>query len=863
MLGKILGGRYQIISHLGGGGFGQTYLASDLHLPGKPQCVVKQLQPRTTDPDALQAARRLFNTEAEVLYTLGSHEQIPRLFAHFEEAQGFYLVQEFIEGEVLSQTLKLQPQFGEMEVIHLLQDSLTALEFVHQQQVVHRDIKPSNLIRRKSDRRLILIDFGAVKQIGAQLSEAHEASVTIAVGSSGYMPNEQLAGKPRYSSDIYAMGMMAIQCLTGIYPRKLKEDPKTSEIIWRDQVQVSTEFANILDTMVRYDFRQRYASAKEALAALKALTNTASVASVLAEPTVISFDGHLAWLERGDDLFQRQRYKEAIVAYDRVIQAKSDNYVAWFKRGMALENLKRYEDASSSYDHVVRLHPEDYLAWYKRGSVFVQLQQYQEALDSFEQVVQLQPDNYWAWHDRGIALEQLQQFEAAIASYDRAVRLKPDFQLAVEHRKQVLSQLRQVDTLYHLQHYDEVLVSCDQAIQQNPDDPLAWFMRGMALDNLKRYEEAVIAYDRVVEMQPDDHVVWFKRGNVMEKLLRHEEAVASYYKVVQIQPDNYWAWHDRGRLLEGLQQHETAIASYDRAIQLKPDLYEAIEGRRRVLQQLRAGESIPMGEEDDTIASTELSEASVEPAAVDAYCLQSAHHLPSAMADVSHCLLPLAQPTPTPLTKSDDTVISKPRLPEETAVHSTDDEETVVSAPKTEKRYDAPIAAPSQTDVLAAAIDVYDRWLLRGRTLEKQKRYTEALLAYDEARQSRSDDVNLWHWRGNVLYGLARYEEAIDSYQQAFQLKPDDVELCCRLGAAFVRLKQYQDAITYFEQAIQIMPDSYTAWYWRGRVLYELKRYAEAMQSLERALMIKPDFFPASSDRNRMQNQLRALELQT
>ncbi|MBW4580062.1 MAG: tetratricopeptide repeat protein [Tildeniella nuda ZEHNDER 1965/U140] len=854
MLGKILGGRYQIIRHLGGGGFGQTYLASDLHLPGKPHCVVKQLKPRMSDPDALQAARRLFDTEAEALYTLGSHEQIPRLFAHFEEAQDFYLVQEFIEGQVLSQALKLQPQFTELEVIHLLQDLLTVLEFVHQQQVVHRDIKPSNLIRQQSDRRLFLIDFGAVKQIGAQIIDEREVSITIAVGSSGYMPNEQLAGKPRFSSDIYAVGMMAIQCLTGIYPKKLREDPKTSEIIWRDQVQVSTEFAQVLDIMVRYDFRQRYESAKEALEALRSLTRTAPVASVLAEPTVVSFDGHLAWLERGDDLFQRQRYKEAVVAYDRVLQAKPHDDVAWFKRGMALENLKRFDDAVASYDRVVQIHPDDYLAWYKQGTVFIQLQRYQEALASFEQVVQLQPENYWAWHDRGKALEQLQQPDEAITSYDRAVQLKPDFQLAVESRKQILSQLRRVDTLYHLQHYDEALVACDRAIALNPDDALAWFMRGMALENLHRYEETVIAYDRVVEMQPDDHVVWFKRGNVMEQLLRYEEAVASYYKVVQLQPENYWAWYDRGRLLESLQQPEAAIASYDRAMQLKPDFQEAVDGRRRVLQQLKAGDSELPEEDDATIASTDDSQ------------MDSGYPLIALNGHQSH-RRSAPKPAPSTLPNAEATIVSCPKQGKDKAAGMAETPgDTIVSVPKTEKRDEEtivtiPLANVSET--VAMVSTDYDRLLQEAHTLEKQKRHVEALSAYDQACLLRSNDAQLWRWRGNVLYGLERYEEAISSYQQASQLKPDDVDIHCCMGGAFLRLKQHQEAITCFEQAIQIQPESYTAWYWRGRALCELRQYRDAMHSLEQALTIKPDFQPARSDRDRIQNQLRALELQT
>jgi serine/threonine protein kinase len=158
---------------------------------------------------ALQAAKRLFNREAEVLYQLGNHNQIPRLFAHFEEEQEFYLVQEFIEGHELRQELPVGKKLSENFVIALLKEVLEILAFVHQQNVIHRDIKPSNLVRRKQDGKLVLIDFGAVKQFGTQVINSQGAtSFTIAIGSPGYMPNEQIAGKPRFSSDIYAVGML-------------------------------------------------------------------------------------------------------------------------------------------------------------------------------------------------------------------------------------------------------------------------------------------------------------------------------------------------------------------------------------------------------------------------------------------------------------------------------------------------------------------------------------------------------------------------------------------------------------------------------------------------------------------------------
>lgn len=271
MLRKRLVGRYQIISHLGGGGFGTTFVAEDRHLPGNPRCVVKQLKLKTTaEPTVFQAVRRLFNTEAEVLYQLGNHDQIPRLFAHFEEDEEFYLVQEFIEGRELRQELPLGQQLSETESIRLVQEILEILTFVHQQNVIHRDIKPANLIRRKQDGKLVMIDFGAVKQISTEVMNSQgQTSLTVAIGSPGYMPAEQQAGKPRFCSDIYAVGMIGIQALTGLHPIDLPED--NSEIIWRDRLKVSPELGDILDKMVRYDFRQRYQSAAEVLKSLYSL----------------------------------------------------------------------------------------------------------------------------------------------------------------------------------------------------------------------------------------------------------------------------------------------------------------------------------------------------------------------------------------------------------------------------------------------------------------------------------------------------------------------------------------------------------------------------------------------------------------
>lgn len=277
MIDRLLGGRYQVIEILGIGGFSQTYVAEDTHRPGKPKCVVKHLQPATSNYTFLQNARRLFQAEAETLEKLGHHEQIPRLLAYFEENQEFYLVQDFVPGHPLSDKLQPNQRWSESQVYLFLQEILGILVFVHEQGFIHRDIKPSNIIQHQQDNKLVLVDFGSVKQPWTQIGLAEQNTAgldvpaTVGIGTPGYMAIEQARGRPRPNSDLYALGTIAIQALTGLHPVQLEEDAKTGEIIWQHQAQVSDTLAAILNKMVRYHFKDRYESAAEALAEIQQL----------------------------------------------------------------------------------------------------------------------------------------------------------------------------------------------------------------------------------------------------------------------------------------------------------------------------------------------------------------------------------------------------------------------------------------------------------------------------------------------------------------------------------------------------------------------------------------------------------------
>lgn len=268
----LLRDRYRVMKGLGQGGFGATFLAMDESLPGEPHCVIKQLRPTATAPQVLQMARDLFEREAKTLGKIGNHPQVPRLLDYFEDKQQFYLVQEYVSGLTLQQEVKRDGPLSEAGVRQFLSEILPVIQYIHSNQVIHRDIKPANLIRREQDRKLVMIDFGAVKNqvnpTAASSSSEMTALTAYAIGTPGFAPPEQMAMRPVYASDIYALGVTCIYLLTGKSPKDLDYNPTTGEMLWRKNLHISEPFAQVLTKMLEVSVRHRYQSAEQILKAL-------------------------------------------------------------------------------------------------------------------------------------------------------------------------------------------------------------------------------------------------------------------------------------------------------------------------------------------------------------------------------------------------------------------------------------------------------------------------------------------------------------------------------------------------------------------------------------------------------------------
>ncbi|QUS60498.1 bifunctional serine/threonine-protein kinase/formylglycine-generating enzyme family protein [Synechocystis sp. PCC 7338] len=260
--------RYQALQLIGQGGFGKTFLAVDLDKPSQPRCVIKQFFPQGQETGSLGKAAELFREEAKRLDELGHHAQIPELLAYFiADDQRQYLVQEYVEGNNLAQELIQQGVFNETKIRALLLDLLSVLDFIHNHQVIHRDIKPENIIRRQSNQKLVLVDFGVSKFVD-QSSGQTQGTI---VGSTGYMAPEQLQGKAIYASDFYGLGATCLHLLTGQLPTNLY-DANEGKWLWQNYLvnnEVSSNLVKVLNKLVEYTPNRRYESVESILSVLE------------------------------------------------------------------------------------------------------------------------------------------------------------------------------------------------------------------------------------------------------------------------------------------------------------------------------------------------------------------------------------------------------------------------------------------------------------------------------------------------------------------------------------------------------------------------------------------------------------------
>jgi serine/threonine protein kinase len=618
--GNLLRNRYRIEKALAIGGFGETYLAIDLDYPSQRQVVVKQLKPAQSDPATLAIARRLFESEAQVLADLGeSSDRLPSLYAYFEEQGEFYLVQEFIAGQTLTMDLA-DRQLSESQTIEILREILASLQVVHGKNKIHRDLKPDNIMRRTQDGKLVLIDFGAVKEVRQATNLGQNLSASIGIGTAGYMPTEQAIGFPRLASDVYAVGAIGIQCLTGEKPQTLFDEDALA-LRWQHLCRVSSGLAAVLEKMVAQQVNGRYRDGMEAAKeieklsiapppAAKVVPNPAPAVTPVSAPTsdllefclklfvgVALFSVSLLvgvfWLggffipkvpsinnssanvaslpssttppstansgnnNRNLTTSEFENKKKKIANYDRAISLDPKNVNAYINRGNAKYELRNNQEAIADYDRAISLDPKNANVYKNRSFAKFKLGNKQEAIADLDKAISIDTKNAKAYNNRDIAIENKKK---EIAGYDRVISIDP--QVAMAYYRGVAKS--------KLGNKQEAIAEFDKAISIDPKYAVAYYSRGFAKYELGNKQEAIADFDKAISIDTKYAVAYYNRGNAKYKLGNKQEAMADFDRVISIDPKYAVAYNNRGITKYELGNKQEAMADFDKAISINP-----------------------------------------------------------------------------------------------------------------------------------------------------------------------------------------------------------------------------------------------------------------------------------------------------
>ncbi len=260
---------YQVLQILGQGGMGTTYLAWDRernNLQGlgvPPAAALVVLKEMNADMAQIRKAQELFEREARALKSL-NHPGVPKFFDFFVEEDKKYLAMEMIHGQDLEKRISLQGPALPKKAIEWMIQTCEVLEYIHSKKppLIHRDIKPANLLVRRRDNQIIVLDFGAVKEIGTPLGTR--------IGAEGFSAPEQDRGQPLTQSDLYAVGSTLIFMLTAQSPMHFYDNRGNGYRFYVESVPTITpQLRQVIEKVTQPLPGDRYQTAQELALALK------------------------------------------------------------------------------------------------------------------------------------------------------------------------------------------------------------------------------------------------------------------------------------------------------------------------------------------------------------------------------------------------------------------------------------------------------------------------------------------------------------------------------------------------------------------------------------------------------------------
>jgi|GEM_PF-1888541 len=763
----IVGRRYQLIKELGKNGWKTTYLAQDATMPDEFRCVVDQFRFKANRKISLQNIKARYANESYVWQKLADKNQLPPILACFEEEEAFYFVRGLIKGRNLEQQLEQYGKLSQTESIAILKDVLSSLDSIHKLGLVYQDLKPSNIIIGDKphgitvlrNNRAFLIGFSLVEPITNQSELKHDDIPTSLIYSSNeYYPDKQPAINITPSRDLYALGAIAIEAMTGKKPQQIPANLFLKTFLAEELNQVNPKLLTMIERMMSLNGPNSYTSTPEAIADLNKIkfqpetvdfmlnetatnspidSSAASITSATPDQTIQDrvvnqkkpFKPSQLWaaifclllLAGVGEFFYpmlRPRYhcrqgkktlvddpKQALNSFQQATNLNANSLCGWLGKGQAFYELERYPAALAAYDRVERIKPDLVATWQGRGEVLYRLERFEAATTAYNKTLRMQPSNSTVWNRKGKALYKLELFPEALAAQDKAIALDPNNIQALTDRG---------IALIGLGKYQEALDAFNQAQEIDPLDPQLWQNKALVLQYLNRpqesvrlYQEALEAYESVIAQNPQNITALLDKANVLSKLQRHEVALSIYEQAVKINENSHLTWLGKGNALFALRRYPEALAAFNRAVKVQPKSYLSWHNRGSLLRD---------GLKD----------------------------LPKAIAS-----------------------------------------------------YDRSLGINP---------NFYHGWRDRGIALSQNQQHQKAIESFKKALKIKPSDYQSWVGRGIALSSLGKIDEAISVFDRAIEIQPQDPFVWMNRGAILETAQNYTEACNSYRQVLKIRP---------------------------------------------------------
>jgi serine/threonine protein kinase/regulator of sirC expression with transglutaminase-like and TPR domain len=582
VLGNILNNRYRLDKELGSGGFATVYAGYDLQ---KRQRVAIKITNDLLSRNSEQL--KAFLDELSALARLPRHSYIIGILDYGVVGEKTFLVMDYAPHGTLESLLqRTTPNPLEFRLAgRYFAQMAEALAHAHQHNVVHRDIKPENMLFMEPE-RLVVSDFGLARQFKSQMTQ----SINL-FGSPPYVAPERWADKVGPASDVYALGIILYQMLTGNLPFQATDplaylqlhvyQPAPRLRQFRRDLPLGLD--DLLESMLAKQPEQRPLSAELVNRYQYALKQATGYYQTNVQPTKpqSSPPPSVPWRSAGpvrtsgrlplgadtlppvpaDNSPDVQHWTTAI--YNKA--GVADNFV---KRARAYLKAQTHYKAIADYTEALKLEAGDPQIYYERGNAFSELQQYQNAVADYNQTVKLAPHFPNAYEQRANAYLALGQPSNAITDYEAALRFNS--QNPEIYNKRIMAYKQRAGTSLTAKNYREAISDYNQAIEAQPRDARLYKERGDAYAAQEKHRRALADYHQAIRLNLKHSEVYTKLGDVYLEMGQYRKAVKEYNQALKLPGWNVQTYKNRAYAYVCLHKYRQALADYNEAILLNP-----------------------------------------------------------------------------------------------------------------------------------------------------------------------------------------------------------------------------------------------------------------------------------------------------